>query len=102
RTGPGEAGVPLPVCSMTMKTATAPAASASESGGAGADTDDKLIAAAERLFAAHGYTNVSVRSIAAAAGVNWSLVGYYFRGKEGMLSEGYRRDWSTPHAERLT
>src|SRR5258707_10162532 len=29
--------------------------------------------------------------IAAAAGVNWSLLGYYFRGKEGCLSEVYRR-----------
>jgi len=55
------------------------------------DTADKLIAAAERLFADHGYNRVSVRAIAAAAGVNWSLVGYYFRGKEGLLSEVYRR-----------
>ena len=47
-----------------------------------ADTSDKLIAAAERLFADHGYTNVSVRAIAAAAGVNWSLVGYYFPGRK--------------------
>ena len=66
-----------------------------------ADTSDKLIAAAERLFAEHGYANVSVRAIAAAAGVNWSLVGYYFRGKEGLLSEVYRRHCSTLNAERL-
>ena len=65
------------------------------------DTSDKLIAAAERLFAEHGYTNVSVRAIAAAAGVNWSLVGYYFRGKEGLLSEVYRRHCSALNAERL-
>ena len=66
-----------------------------------ADTPDKLIAAAERLFAEHGYTNVSVRAIAAAAGVNWSLVGYCFRGKEGLLSEVYRRHCSSLNAERL-
>ena len=66
-----------------------------------ADTPDRLIAAAERLFAGHGYTNVSVRTIAAAAGVNWSLVGYYFRGKEGLLSEVYRRHCSSLNAERL-
>ena len=66
-----------------------------------ADTSDKLIAAAERLFAEHGYTNVSVRAIAAAAGVNWSLVGYYFRGKEGLLSAVYRRHCSSLNAERL-
>ena len=66
-----------------------------------ADTSDRLIAAAERLFAEHGYTAVSVRAIAAAAGVNWSLVGYYFRGKEGLLSEVYRRHCSSLNAERL-
>jgi len=65
------------------------------------DTADRLIAAAERLFAEHGYTSVSVRAIAAAAGVNWSLVGYYFRGKEGLLSEVYRRHCSSLNAERL-
>jgi len=67
----------------------------------GADTREKLLSAAERLFAERGYTRVSVRAIAADAGVNWSLVGYYFRGKEGLLSEVYRRHCSTLNAERL-
>lgn len=66
-----------------------------------AETRERLVAAAERLFAEHGYTSVSVRAIAAAAGVNWSLVGYHFRGKEGLLSEVYRRHCSTLNAERL-
>jgi AcrR family transcriptional regulator len=64
-------------------------------------TRDRLVSAAERLFAERGYTKVSVRAIAAAAGVNWSLVGYYFRGKEGLLAEVYRRHCSTLNAERL-
>jgi AcrR family transcriptional regulator len=85
-----------------VKTAQSRATAATESAAAGAaDTSDRLIAAAERLFAAHGYTNVSVRTIAAAAGVNWSLVGYYFRGKEGLLSEVYRRHCSSLNTERL-
>jgi AcrR family transcriptional regulator len=66
-----------------------------------AETREKLVAAAERLFAERGYTTVSVRAIAAAAGVNWSLVGYHFRGKEGLLSEVYRRHCATLNAERL-
>lgn len=66
-----------------------------------ADTAERLVAAAERLFANHGYARVSVRSIASAAGVNWSLVGYYFRGKEGLLSEVYQRHCRTLNAERL-
>jgi len=68
---------------------------------ASAETREKLVAAAERLFAAHGYTSVSVRAIAASARVNWSLVGYHFRGKEGLLSEVYRRHCRTLNAERL-
>ena len=46
---------------------------------------EKLIASAERLFADRGFDGVSVRDIAKAAGVNSALVGYYFRGKEGLL-----------------
>jgi len=82
-----------------VKSAPLPAWTAPEA--AEADTREKLLAAAERLFAEHGYTKVSVRAIASAAGVNWSLVGYYFRGKEGLLSEVYRRHCSTLNAERL-
>ena len=65
------------------------------------DTSEKLIAAAERLFADHGYDGVSVRMIAAAAGVNWSLLGYYFRGKEGLLSEVYRRHCGDLNSARM-
>jgi AcrR family transcriptional regulator len=65
------------------------------------DTRERLLAAAERLFAERGYASVTVRAIAAAADVNWSLVGYYFRGKEGLLAEVYRRHCSTLNAERL-
>ena len=64
------------------------------------DTRELLIAAAERLFAARGFSGVSVRLIAAEAGVNWSLVGYYFRGKHGLLTEVYRRHCATLNAER--
>jgi len=66
-----------------------------------ADTREKLVAAAERLFAESGYASVSVRAIAAAAGLNWSLVAYHFHGKEGLLSEVYRRHCRTLNAERL-
>jgi AcrR family transcriptional regulator len=68
---------------------------------AATESRERLVAAAERLFAAHGYTAVSVRAIAADAGVNWSLVGYYFRGKDGLLAEVYRRHGESLNAERL-
>ncbi len=65
------------------------------------ETREKLVVAAESLFALHGYKSVSVRAIAAAAGVNWSLLGYYFRGKEGLLFEVYRRHCNALNAERF-
>jgi AcrR family transcriptional regulator len=65
------------------------------------ETREKLVVAAENLFAQHGYRAVTVRAIAAAAGVNWSLLGYYFRGKEGLLFEVYRRHCNALNAERF-
>lgn len=67
----------------------------------GSETRERLLAAAERLFAERGYAAVSVRAIAAEADVNWSLVGYHFRGKEGLLVEIYRRHCRALNAERL-
>jgi AcrR family transcriptional regulator len=61
---------------------------------------EKLIVSAERLFADRGFDGVSVRDIANAAGVNSALVGYYFRGKEGLLSEVYTRHCEPMKRER--
>jgi AcrR family transcriptional regulator len=52
---------------------------------------EKLIQSAERLFGERGFSGVSVRDIANDAKVNSALVGYYFRGKEGLLAEVYTR-----------
>lgn len=61
---------------------------------------EKLIRSAEALFAERGFDGVSVRDIANAAGVNSALVGYYFRGKEGLLSEVYMRHCEPLKRER--
>ena len=45
---------------------------------------EKLIHAAMELFAEDGYDKVSIRQIAAAAGVNSSMISYYFNGKSGL------------------
>src|ERR1041385_3917488 len=52
-------------------------------------TDDpvaraKILAAAEALFAEHGFAGVGVRQIAAAAGVNGAMIHYYFGNKESL------------------
>jgi len=85
--------------SQTMITGPAPRWTASEP--PASDTRERLIAAAGRLFAEHGFAGVSVRAIAADARVNWSLVGYHFRGKHGLLAEVYRRHCDSLNAERL-
>lgn len=50
------------------------------------DCRDNLIATAIPLFAAKGLNGVSVRELASAAGVNLSMISYYFGGKEGLYS----------------
>lgn len=62
---------------------------------------ERLVAAAERLFAERGFNGVSVREIAAAASVNAASVAYYFRGKEGLLAEVYRRHCQPMNEERF-
>jgi AcrR family transcriptional regulator len=46
-----------------------------------------VLAAARRLFAAHGYAQTSIRAIAAEADVNQALVVTYFGGKEALFQE---------------
>ena len=43
-----------------------------------------LLAAARHLFARRGLTGTSIRDIADEAGLNSSLISYYFDGKEGL------------------
>ncbi len=50
-----------------------------------ARTQDAILRAAQLLFASKGYSTTGVREIAAAAGVDSSLVRRYFRSKEGLL-----------------
>jgi TetR/AcrR family transcriptional regulator len=48
------------------------------------DSRARLIAAAQTIFAQKGYDGTTVKELADAAGVNISLVSYYFDGKEGL------------------
>jgi AcrR family transcriptional regulator len=49
------------------------------------DTRAAILAAARELFATQGYAGTSVRSIAAAAGVDGSLVHHYFGTKDDLF-----------------
>jgi AcrR family transcriptional regulator len=54
------------------------------------NSKDKLLRSAEALFSTKGFRDVSVREIAAHAGVNYALVSYYFRGKRALFDEVFR------------
>ena len=56
-----------------------------------AATKNQVFIAAERLFALHGFQNVSVRDITAEAGVNLASVNYHFGSKDALLFEIFRR-----------
>ena len=51
------------------------------------DTRQRLLDAAETLFAERGFDAVSVRDISEAAGVNVAAVNYHFHGKELLYRE---------------
>jgi len=67
----------------------------------GLNSRNKLLKSAEILFAAKGFPEVSVREIAAHAGVNSALVGYYFRGKQALFNEVYRTHAAPLSQERM-
>ena len=65
-----------------------------------AATKAQVFCAAERLFALHGFQNVSVRDITAEAGVNLASVNYHFGSKDALLLAIFRRRTSELNRER--
>lgn len=53
--------------------------------GEASTTKDRLLQAAKDLFWTRGYSNVSVRDVTRAAGVDAALVSRYFGGKRGLF-----------------
>jgi AcrR family transcriptional regulator len=54
---------------------------------AAADTRERILQAAEGLFAEHGFDAVSMRDITALAHVNLAAVNYHFGSKQALLAE---------------
>jgi len=54
----------------------------------------RILEAAGRLFAQHGVNGVSIRKIAAEAGINHALIFRYFGSKDGLVTAILRRDLS--------
>jgi AcrR family transcriptional regulator len=53
-------------------------------------TRERILKAAERLFAEHGFEATSIRAIVAKARVNQAAINYHFVGKEGLYREVLR------------
>lgn len=68
--------------------------------GAG-DTRERLLDAAEELFARSGYAGASVRDITAAAGSNLAAVNYHFGGKHNLYRETLLRRLAAIRRQRL-
>lgn len=54
------------------------------------DTEQRILAAARRVFVIRGTAGARVQEIAAEAGVNPALIHYYFRSKEGLAAAVFR------------
>jgi AcrR family transcriptional regulator len=64
-------------------------------------TKDKLMDAAEKLFALHGFHGTSLREITRAAGVDLSLVNYHFGTKKLLLGAVIERRGQIMNEARL-
>lgn len=64
------------------------------------DTRDRILLTAEALFANHGYSSVSLRTVMTEAGTNVAAAHYYFRSKEGLLEAIFAKRGAALNAER--
>src|SRR5579863_9327890 len=64
-------------------------------------TKDRLLDAAERLFAQHGIEATSLRVITREAGVNLAAVNYHFQSKEALMHAVIARRLDPINEKRL-
>jgi AcrR family transcriptional regulator len=65
------------------------------------ETRQRIIEAAEKLFAMRGVEAVSIRDITRAAGVNLAAINYHFRTKYGLAGEVFKQCIDPVNARRL-
>jgi len=76
-------------------------APARRSGARSHPTRERILDAAEHLFAQRGFHGVSIRDITGAAGVDVALANYHFGSKQGLLEAVFARRAEELNGERL-
>jgi AcrR family transcriptional regulator len=66
-----------------------------------ASTKERILTAAEALFAQRGFDGASLRQLTAAAGVNLAAVNYHFGSKDKLVEQVFRRRLDSLNADRL-
>lgn len=64
-------------------------------------TKDRILGAAEELFAQFGFSGTSLRQVTSHADVNIAAVNYHFGSKENLVNEVFRRRMDEMTAQRL-
>ncbi|MFK3649665.1 TetR/AcrR family transcriptional regulator [Lysobacter enzymogenes] len=65
-------------------------------------TKDRILGAAEELFAQFGFTGTSLRQVTSRADVNIAAVNYHFGSKENLVNEVFRRRMDEMTAQRMS
>lgn len=64
-------------------------------------TKERILGAAEDLFAQHGFAGTSLRQVTSRADVNIAAVNYHFGSKENLVNEVFRRRLDELSSKRL-
>lgn len=64
-------------------------------------TKDRILGAAEELFAQNGFAGTSLREVTSRADVNIAAVNYHFGSKENLVNEVFRRRMDEMSQQRL-
>ncbi len=65
------------------------------------NTKDRILGAAEELFAQFGFAGTSLRQVTSRADVNIAAVNYHFGSKENLVNEVFRRRMDEMSEQRL-
>ena len=66
------------------------------------NTKDRILGAAEELFAQHGFSGTSLRQVTSRADVNIAAVNYHFGSKENLVNEVFRRRMDEMSERRIS